>query len=287
VENDPGLDPRRIVIVGILNVTPDSFSDGGAWPTLDAQIAAGERLAAEGADFVEIGGESTRPGSDPVSLEVEVRRVIPVVRELRRRTAIRLAVDTSKAEVARQAVAEGATLVNDVTALRGDPRMADTVRDGGAAVVLMHMQGTPRTMQEAPRYQDVVAEVAAFLAERIRWAESRGIGRDRMIVDPGIGFGKRVSDNLRLIAGLDRLRALGCPLMIGASRKSFIGKVTGRPVAERVAGTCVAHVFALLGGATHVRAHDVAAARDVVRLVAAIREPSTADDEADAHGRTL
>ena len=267
------------VVVGILNVTPDSFSDGGAWPTVDAQIEVGERLVAEGAGVVEIGGESTRPGADPVSVEEELRRVIPVVQALRRRLTVPLSVDTAKAEVARQALFEGADIINDVTALRGDAALAPVVAASAARVVLMHMQGTPRTMQERPFYTDVVAEVGAFLAERIRVAEEAGISRDRIIVDPGIGFGKRVSDNLRLLRDGERLRALGCPLMIGASRKSFIGKITGSPADERLLGTCVANCFALLGGARYLRVHDVREAGDLVRLFLAIQEVRTSYDD--------
>jgi dihydropteroate synthase len=273
-------------IVGILNVTPDSFSDGGAWPTPAAQIAAGERLAAEGADLVEVGGESTRPGAAPVPLEEELRRVVPVVEALCRRLPVPVAVDTAKAEVARQALAAGARVVNDVTALRGDPAMAAVVRASAARIVLMHMKGTPRTMQEAPHYHDVIGELRAFFVERIRHAEAAGIRRDRIIVDPGIGFGKRVSDNLRILRDLAALRDLGCPLMIGASRKSFLGAVTGRPVAERSTGTCVANCFALWGGAAYLRVHDVARARDLVRLFTAIREAATAYDRVSVHGRT-
>lgn len=263
------------VIVGILNVTPDSFSDGGAWPTVAAQLEAGERLAADGAGIVEVGGESTRPGSRGVSLEEEMGRVLPVVRELVRRLSVPIAVDTAKAEVARQALDAGAEIVNDVTALRGDPAMAAVVADHRSRVVLMHMRGTPRTMQDRPSYEDVMAEIEAFLGDRIRFAEGQGIDRDRIILDPGIGFGKRVSDNLRILHETERLRGLGCPLMIGASRKSFIGEVTGRAVGERLPGTCVANVFALLGGADYLRVHDVPAARDVVKLFLAVREAQT------------
>ncbi len=271
-------------IVGILNVTPDSFSDGGAWPTVDAQIAAGERLVAEGAEIVEVGGESTRPGAAAVPQDEELRRVMPVIKELRRRLEVPLGVDTSKAEVAQQALGEGVQVVNDVTALRADPAMAAVLRTSRARVVLMHMRGTPRTMQEHPSYVDVLAEIEAFLAERISYAEEQGIDPGRIIVDPGIGFGKRVSDNLRILRDVDRLHSLGCPIMIGASRKSFIGAVTDRSISQRAVGTCIANVFALLGGATFLRVHDPAYARDVVRLCAAIRDGATGYDEVTAHG---
>jgi len=279
------VEPHEPVVVGILNVTPDSFSDGGRWPTLEAQVAAGERLAAEGADYVEVGGESTRPGAQPVPLEEELRRVIPVVRELKRRLRVPVAVDTSKAEVARSALQEGASLINDVTALRGDPAMADVLADSEALVVLMHMRGTPRTMQQAPRYKDVVGEIIEFFRERMEFAEARGIRRERVILDPGIGFGKLVSHNLEILKDLHRFEALGRPLMVGVSRKSFIGAVTGRPVTEREIGTAVANVFALLGGASYLRVHDVKAARDTISLVKAIREASRVYDGVGSHGR--
>ncbi len=279
------MEPHEPVVVGILNVTPDSFSDGGRWPTLEAQVAAGERLAAEGADYVEVGGESTRPGAQPVPLEEELRRVIPVVRELKRRLRVPIAVDTSKAEVARSALQEGVSLINDVTALRGDPAMADVLADSEALVVLMHMRGTPRTMQQAPRYKDVVGEIIEFFRERMEFAEARGIRRERVILDPGIGFGKLVSHNLEILKDLHRFEALGRPLMVGVSRKSFIGAVTGRPVTEREIGTAVANVFALLGGASYLRVHDVKAARDTISLVKAIREASRVYDGVGSHGR--
>ncbi len=272
-------------IVGILNVTPDSFADGGHYPTLDAQCAAAERLVRAGADWVEVGGESTRPGAPPVPLDEELRRVLPVLERLAGRVGAPLAVDTSKAVVAREALARGVSMVNDVTALRGDADMAPALAAGSCRVVLMHMRGSPRDMQDAPRYDDAVGEILAFLDERVRAAECAGIARERIVADPGIGFGKRVSDNLRILRDLGRLRALGVPIMLGASRKSFLGKVTGRPVGEREAGSCVANVYALLGGATYLRVHDAAAARDCVRLVAAIAEATTAFDENGVNGR--
>jgi len=276
----------RPLIVGILNVTPDSFSDGGLRPTLEAQVRSGEEMAASGADIVEVGGESTRPGASPVPLEEEIRRVLPVVEALGERIRVPISVDTAKAEVARRALDSGARMVNDVTALRADPAMAAVIAEREAEVVLMHMRGTPRTMQDHPYYEDVVGEIEAFLAERIRFAESEGIARDKIVVDPGIGFGKRVSDNLRILRDLERLHSLSCPIMIGASRKSFLGAVTGRAVSEREIGTCVAGFFALLGGARYLRVHDVGNALDLVRLFGAVREASAAYDGIPVHGNS-
>lgn len=265
-------------IVGIVNVTPDSFSDGGRYRDLYDIVGAAERMGAEGADIIEVGGESTRPGAAAVPVEAECARVIPVLRALAARVRVPLCVDTSKAEVARQGLAEGAVMVNDVTALRGDAAMAEVLARAQCRVVLMHMQGTPRDMQNSPHYDDVLGEITAFLADRIRAAEARGIARARVIVDPGIGFGKRVSDNLRILRDGAALRALGCPVMIGASRKSFLGKITGRGVSEREVATSVANVFALLAGADYLRVHDVGAARDTVRLAEAVRASTTVWD---------
>ncbi|HAK96124.1 MAG TPA: dihydropteroate synthase [Planctomycetes bacterium] len=275
---------RRPRIVGILNVTPDSFSDGGRCEGADAQVAAAERLVGGGADCIEIGGESTRPGAPPVSCDEELGRVLPAMEALAGRVGAPLAVDTSKAAVAREALARGAVMINDVTALRGDPRMAETLAGADCRVVLMHMRGTPRDMQRDVRYDDVVGEVLAFLGERVRAAEDAGIGRGRLIVDPGLGFGKRVSDNLRILRDLRRFEALGLPVMVGASRKSFIGAVTGRPVEAREIGTCAAHVWALLGGAAYLRVHDAAAARECARMVRAIAEAAAEFDAVSTHG---
>lgn len=276
---------RTVRIVGILNVTPDSFSDGGRHASLDARCAAAERLVRDGADCVEIGGESTRPGAPPVSCAEELGRVLPVIERMAGRLGAPLSIDTSKAAVAREALARGVVMVNDVTALRGDADMASVLAGASCRVVLMHMRGSVRDMQDDPRYDDVPGEILAFLEERVRAAERAGIGRERIVVDPGLGFGKRVSDNLRILRDLGRLAALGVPIMVGASRKSFLGKVTGRSVAEREAGTCAANVYALLGGATYLRVHDAAAARDCVRVVRAIADATAAFDEASVHGR--
>ena len=256
------------VVMGVVNVTPDSFSDGGEWLDAEAAIAHGHALVAQGAAILDIGGESTRPGAEPVSEAEELRRVVPVLTGLADAGA-RLSIDTSKAAVAAAAIDAGATLVNDVTALRGDPDMAALVAERGCDVCLMHMLGEPRTMQRDPRYGDVVAEVAEFLAERLAFAVTHGIARERVWLDPGIGFGKTIDHNLELLARLDEIVALGRPVVVGTSRKSFLGTITGRAPADRVAGTIATNVVALTRGASVFRVHDVAAARDALLVAAA------------------
>ena len=256
------------VVMGVVNVTPDSFSDGGEWLDPAAAIAHGHALVAEGAAILDIGGESTRPGAQPVGEAEELRRVVPVLTGLAGAGA-RLSIDTSKAAVAAAAVDAGATLVNDVTALRGDPGMAALVAERRCDVCLMHMLGEPRTMQRAPRYGDVVADVRAFLAERLEYALAQGIARERVWLDPGIGFGKTIDHNLELLARLDEIVALGRPVVVGTSRKSFLGRITGRAPGDRVAGTIATNVIALARGASVFRVHDVAAARDALLVAAA------------------
>jgi dihydropteroate synthase len=226
-------------------------------------------MAAEGADLVDVGGESTRPGADPVSAEEELRRVMPVVEVLAVEGGIPVSIDTSKAVVARAAIAAGASFVNDVTALRGDAGMAAVVAEAGADVCLLHMQGEPRTMQEDPRYDDVVAEVKAFLEERLAFAVGAGIPEERVWLDPGIGFGKTLAHNLELLRRLDEIVALGRPVVIGASRKRFIGTLTGRPEPDRAAGTVAANVLAFERGAHMFRVHDVAPTRDALAVASA------------------
>ncbi len=258
--------------MGILNVTPDSFSDGGAFADTERAVAHARAMVTAGADMIDIGGESTRPGAAPVSAEEELRRVVPVIEQIAsHQSPITISIDTTKAVVAERALAAGARIVNDVSALRFDARMADVVRDSGAGVVLMHMQGTPETMQTQPRYDDVVAEVRDFLAERIAFAESRGIKKSQIAVDPGIGFGKTVEHNLALLAGLEEFVALGCPVLVGASRKAFIGKVLGREPGERLAGSVAVTAWSVARGARIVRVHDVAETVDAVRMVEAIQ----------------
>jgi dihydropteroate synthase len=257
------------VVMGVVNVTPDSFSDGGEWLDPAAAIAHGHTLVAQGAAILDIGGESTRPGAEPVSAAEELRRVVPVLAGLAGAGA-RLSIDTSKAVVAAAAIDAGATLVNDVTALRGDPQMAALVAERGCDVCLMHMLGEPRTMQRDPRYGDVVADVRVFLEQRMVHAVAHGIARDRVWLDPGIGFGKTIDHNLELLARLDEIVALGRPVVVGTSRKSFLGTITGgREPAERVAGTIATNVLALARGASVFRVHDVAEARDALLVAAA------------------
>jgi dihydropteroate synthase len=267
----------RPAVMGVLNVTPDSFSDGGAFLDPAAALAHAEQMRAEGADLIDVGGESTRPGAVPVPADEELRRVMPVIEALGVEGALPISIDTSKAAVARAALGAGATFVNDVTALRGDPEMAAVVGESGADVCLMHMLGEPRTMQDDPRYDDVVADVAAFLEERLAFAVGEGIAEDRVWLDPGIGFGKTLAHNLELLHRLDEIVALGRPVVVGVSRKRFIGSVTGKPEAERVAGTVAANVLAFERGAHMFRVHDVAPTRDALAVTAATVDERTAD----------
>jgi dihydropteroate synthase len=257
------------VVMGVVNVTPDSFSDGGEWLDPHAAIAHGRALVAQGAAILDIGGESTRPGAEPVGEAEELRRVVPVLDGLAGAGA-RLSIDTSKAAVAAAALDAGASIVNDVTALRGDTRMAALVAERGCEVCLMHMLGEPRTMQRDPRYGDVVADVRAFLAERLAHAIGAGVTEERVWLDPGIGFGKTIDHNLELLARLDEIVALGRPVVVGTSRKSFLGTITGgREPGDRVAGTIATNVIALTRGASVFRVHDVAEARDALLVAAA------------------
>jgi dihydropteroate synthase len=263
----------RPAVMGIVNVTPDSFSDGGRFAGAEAAVAHALELVRQGADLLDVGGESSRPGAHPIPLEEELARVVPVVRELARRTTVPISVDTTKAEVARQSLDAGAHVINDITALRGDPAMVDVLRDHDAGVLLMHMQGTPATMQLAPTYGDVVAEVYAFLEARLQELEQVGIAGRRLAVDPGIGFGKTVEHNLRLLAHLGRFQQLGRPVCLGVSRKGFLGKVLGRTLDERLAGSLAAACYALGNRSAQIlRVHDVAATRDAVELYHAIAE---------------
>jgi dihydropteroate synthase len=262
---------RPYALMGVLNVTPDSFSDGGAFE--DDPLAAvehGRRLAAEGADILDVGGESTRPGADPVPAEEELRRVVPVVEGLAALgLPVQISIDTMKLEVAEAALDAGASYVNDVTAFRHDPDLAALVADRGVDCCLMHMLGEPRTMQEDPRYEDVVDDVKAFLEERTAAAVAAGVAEERIQLDPGIGFGKTLEHNLELLRRLDELVAIGRPLVIGTSRKSFLGRITGRDVTERVHATAATSVIAFERGARVFRVHDVAATADALAVAAA------------------
>ena len=253
-------------VMGIVNVTPDSFSDGGAHDNVDAAVAHGLRLAAEGADILDVGGESTRPGAEPVGVEEELRRVIPVIERLARECPLPISVDSSKPEVMRAAVAAGAGMLNDVHALRGEGAL-DAAASLATPVVLMHMQGEPRSMQAEPHYEDVVSEVFRFLAERIFAAEMAGIDKKRIVVDPGFGFGKNRDHNLALLAQLRRFEELGVPVLAGLSRKKTIGELTGRSdPRERVHGSVAAHLIAAQHGARLLRVHDVAATVDALQV---------------------
>jgi len=258
-------------VMGVLNVTPDSFYDGGRRLGPEKAAADGEEMAATGADIIDIGGESTRPGARAVTEEEELERVLPVVRGLRRTIAIPISIDTYKANVARAALDEGADIVNDISALRFDPAMAALVAAEKVPIVLMHMQGTPRTMQMEPCYGDVLSEVKDFLAAQIRLALESGIALERIIIDPGIGFGKTLEHNLRLLNGLAELSRLGQPLLVGASRKAFIGRILNVTPDERLEGSLAAAVAAVLRGAHIIRAHDVKETRRAVNVADAIR----------------
>lgn len=263
------LDLTRPQVMGVLNVTPDSFSDGGRYASLEAAVAHGVRLAGEGAAVIDVGGESTRPGADPVSLDEELERVVPVIERLRAATSAIVSVDTSKPAVMRAAAQAGAGLINDVRALR-EPGALEAAAGSGCAVCLMHMQGQPRTMQQDPSYTDVVAEVRAFLAGRVAAARAAGMAADQILVDPGFGFGKNVTHNLTLLRHLGELASLGAPLLVGLSRKSLIGTLTGRTGGERIHGSIALAVLAVAGGARIVRAHDVAATVDALKVTAAV-----------------
>lgn len=266
---DQTLDLATPAVMGVINVTPDSFSDGGRFLDTAAAIEQGLRLAGEGAAILDIGGESTRPGAADVAEQEELRRVLPVIEHLRARTSAVISIDTSKPGVMRAAAAAGAGLINDVRALR-EPGALEAAAATDCAVCLMHMQGEPRTMQLAPTYGDVVSEVHAFLAERVQAARAAGVSRERLLIDPGFGFGKTLEHNLQLLRGLRDLTVEGLPLLAGLSRKSSVGKLTGRPEGERVYGSIALAVIAAQNGASIIRAHDVAATVDALRVLAAV-----------------
>jgi dihydropteroate synthase len=262
--------------MGVVNVTPDSFSDGGRYVSAEAAIEHGLKLAQAGADILDVGGESTRPGSQPVSLDEELSRVVPVLEGLRSRTPVPLSVDTTKAAVAREALKAGASLINDISGFHFDAELPRVVAEARAACCLMHIQGTPQTMQQAPRYEDIMDEVLTFLEEGVSRAVAAGVARESILVDPGIGFGKTLGHNLFLLRRLGDLRVLGLPVLVGTSRKGFLGALTGgKPASERLAATLgsIAAVAAL-GGADFVRVHDVAQARDALAVTEALRAAS-------------
>jgi dihydropteroate synthase len=264
---------RRPLVMGIVNVTPDSFSDGGRYSTTEAAVAHALELVRQGADILDIGGESSRPGAQPVSREDELRRVIPVIEVLARKTIVPLSVDTCKAEVARAALKAGAHIINDITALRGDPGMADVVCRFRAGVVLMHMQGTPQTMQANPSYGDVVQEIGQFLEERLQATADLGIAKERVVLDPGIGFGKTGAHNLQILARLEEFQGLGRPVLLGVSRKGLIGRALDRPLDSRLIGSVAVICHAMTRRAVQIaRVHDVEETLDAVRMLAAIEE---------------
>ena len=261
---------KRTAIIGVLNITPDSFSDGGQNFEPDRAIDRALELESEGADILEVGGESTRPGATRLPVLEELERVMPVLRGLAGRLSIPIAIDTYKSEVAAAAVEQGVVIVNDVSALRFDPALADVAARTGAILVLMHMRGEPGNMQKIEPSADIFAEIETDLAQAIRMAESRGVKRSQIIVDPGIGFGKTLEQNLAIINHLDRFESFGLPLMIGTSRKSFIGKLTGREAGDRLFGTAASVAAAIIRGANIVRVHDVSQILDVVRVTDAL-----------------
>lgn len=256
--------------MGILNITPDSFSDGGLYLDREQAIDHGLKMAVDGADIIDIGGESTRPGSDPTPAEVELKRILPVISGIKRHTDALISVDTMKSEVARAAIEEGADIINDISALRNDPEMMGLAVEKNAPVILMHMKRTPKTMQVNPRYDDVLSELYTFFEERIGRAVENGLNREKIIIDPGIGFGKRLQDNLTLIRNLHSFQPLDQPILIGISRKSFIGKILGLPSTDRVEGSIASAVISILQGAHILRVHDVAAVKRAVLMAEAI-----------------
>lgn len=266
----------RTLIMGILNVTPDSFSDGGRFLAFESALEHARRLVHEGADLVDIGGESSRPGAEPVALAEELRRVVPVIRAIRQEFSIPISIDTYKAPVAEAALEAGANIINDISALRFDAQMVKVVARARVPIVLMHMRGEPKTMQENPVYTDVMREIKEFLGERIEYALSHGIERENILIDPGIGFGKRVEHNIEILRRLGELKELGCPIVIGTSRKSFIGWVGsthGEPlsVQERFEGTIASNVIAVVNGAQIVRVHDVVSMKRALAIADAVR----------------
>ncbi len=256
--------------MGILNITPDSFSDGGLYLYRKKAIDHGLKMVAEGADIIDVGGESTRPGSGPTPVEIELKRILPVISGIKNQTDALISVDTMKSEVAKAAIEEGADIINDISALRHDPGMLGLAIETNTPVILMHMKGTPKTMQINPYYDDVLAELHTFFEERIAQAIDNGLNREKIIIDPGIGFGKRLQDNLTLIRNLHSFRTLDQPILIGISRKSFIGKILGLASKDRLEGSIAAAVISVLQGAHILRVHDVAAVKRAVQIAEAI-----------------
>jgi len=262
---------RRPLIMGILNVTTDSFSDGGRFADYDRALARAFELISAGADILDVGGESTRPGSDPVPLAVEIERVTPIIRAVRENSDIAISIDTTKSEVALQALSAGADIINDISSLQFDPGMVRVAAESGAPLILMHMLGTPRTMQINPVYESVISEIIEFLEERMRFAARNGVERSQIIIDPGIGFGKTVAHNLHIIRNLDTFSCMDRPILLAVSRKRFIGSVIGRTEGEREVGTAIANAFGIAAGAHILRVHDVAFHNEAIRMAEAVR----------------
>jgi dihydropteroate synthase len=267
--NKPGIH-GRIRVMGILNVTPDSFSDGSRFNSDQAIQSQIEQMIEDGADIIDVGGESSRPFSQPVSLEEELSRVLPVIKAIRQQSSIPVSIDTTKAEVARQALDAGADIVNDISALRSDVSMVELLADQECPVIIMHMQGTPGDMQTDPTYDNVVEEISAFLQERIKWAVKHGIAKERLIVDPGIGFGKTIAHNLSILKHLDRFSELGCPVLLGHSRKAFIGKTLDLEVDERDTATAIISSLSAAKKIDIIRVHDVAKTVQAIKIAQAI-----------------
>jgi len=263
---------QRTFVIGILNITPDSFYDGGKFSNLDEAVKRGIKMACEGADIIDIGGESTRPGSEPIGLEEELSRVIPVIERLSKEIEVPLSIDTYKSFVAKKALDSGASMINDISALRFDPEMKKIAAEYKVPIVLMHIKGTPKNMQDDPYYDDVMKEISSYLKESITIAKDAGIEEDKIIIDPGIGFGKRLEDNLNILKNLSILKTLEKPILVGPSRKSFIGKVLDLPPEERLEGSLGALAVAIFNGANLVRVHDVKESLRVAKLVDAIRK---------------
>ena len=274
------LDPnKQTIIMGVLNVTPDSFSDGGQYQTEEDIKRQAKRLINDGAHIIDIGGESTRPFSEPVSAEEELKRVIPAIKTIRSFSSIPISIDTTKSEVARAALNEGADIVNDISALRFDEKMPELVSEREVPIILMHMKGTPRDMQVAPFYNDVVKEIREFFEERIEFCKKNNISQEQIILDPGIGFGKRFEDNLDIINNLSEFLALDCPILVGPSRKAFLGQITGkREPGDRDNATCGAVVASILNGASMVRVHNVLAMYDAIKVADTLKNRAREQD---------
>jgi dihydropteroate synthase len=260
----------RTHLMGVLNVTPDSFSDGGKFFKLEEAVKQGLQLAEEGAEIIDVGGESTRPGSEPIAIEEELRRVIPVIEELTKRIKMPISIDTYKSRVAKEALDSGASMVNDISGLRYDPEMKKVIAEYDVPLVLMHIKGTPKNMQENPKYENLLEDIKSYLNQSISIAEEAGIGEDKIIIDPGIGFGKTLNDNLKILKNLREFKSLGRPIMIGVSRKSFIGKILDLPTDERLEGSLASMAVAIMNGANILRVHDVKESKRVAKLVDAI-----------------